>query len=680
MSSHCVARVVSMKTKPIVIALLLALAPFTVARASESEASGAKTLSPYFQVKNGGENHGDALPLKNTEVKVTIAGIIADVCVTQTYANAGGTPLEASYIFPGSTRAAVYGMQMTIGERVLKAQVQPRDTARHTYEQAKSEGKSTSLLEQQRPNVFQMNVANIMPGDTVKVELRYTELLLPEAGEYEFVYPTVVGPRYSNKPEAGAADSDQWIANPYLPKGEASPATFNISVDVLAGMPLQDLRCETHGVKPEFRDASHAFVTLDGSEAVTNNKDFILKFRLADSKIESGLLLSKSEQENFFLLTVQPPKRSATMAMPARDYIFVVDVSGSMNGFPLNTAKSLLKQLLATLKPNDSFNVLLFSGGSRLLGPSSLAATPENLARAVEIIEREKGGGGTELLPALQQALSTPNEQNAARSIVLVTDGYVDCETQAFDFIRKNLNRANLFAFGIGSSVNRFLIEGMARAGQGEPFIVTRPDQADAEVQKFREYISAPLLTHVAIDFGAFEAYDVEPVSIPDTLADRPTIVFGKWKGAAQGTITVRGQSGAGEYVQRFPIAASRPLEGTSALAYLWARSRIATLSDYAQLDRSDERVKAVTNLGMTYNLLTAYTSFVAVDDIVRNPGGNAQTVKQPLPLPAGVENSAVGTAIHTTPEPGTWALLTVLVIVFGARIYRSRKAKWARA
>ncbi len=667
-----------MKTKQTVIALVLALAPLTLISASESGAPNDKTLSPYFQVKGGGESSVDAMPLKATEVNVTIAGVIADVCVTQTYSNASGIPLEATYIFPGSIRAAVYGMQMTIGDRVLKAKVQPREEARRTYEQAKTEGKSASLLEQQRPNVFQMNVANIMPGDTIKVELRYSELLVPEGGEYEFVYPTVVGPRYSNQPEASAPETDKWISNPYLMKGEKSPSTLNISVDLVAGMPLQGLHCETHPVKPEFRDASHAIVKLEAADVPANDRDFILKYRLAESKIESGLLLTKGEKENFFLLTVQPPKRTAATVLPPRDYVFVLDVSGSMVGFPLDCAKGLIRQLLGTLKSEDTFNVILFSGSSRLLSPSSLPASRENLTRALELIDHVKGGGGTELLPALKQALELPNEREAARSIVVVTDGYVGCETQAFDLIRQNLHRANLFAFGIGSSVNRFLIEGMARAGQGEPSFVTRPDQAEKEVHKFREYISAPMLTHIKVDFGGFDVYDVEPVSFPDLLADRPTVIFGKWKGAAQGTITLRGKSGAGEYAQAFPLADSKPLESTNALAYLWARSRIASLADYNQLDREDERVKAVTNLGLTYNLLTAYTSFVAVDETVRNTSGNAQLVKQPLPLPAGVENSAVGAAIQTTPEPEEWMMIFVIAAIIAFRFYSARKRRCA--
>lgn len=668
-----------MKTKSNLTALLLALALVGQSSASESDNKADKTLSPYFQIK-GGESSTDVMPLKSTNVRASIAGVIADVVVTQTYSNAGGVPLEATYVFPGSTRSAVYGMQMKVGDHLLKAKVQPRQEARRIYEQAKTEGKSASLLEQHRPNVFQMNVANIMPGDTVEVELRYTELLVPESGEYAFVYPTVVGPRYSNQAEATAPETDKWIKNPYLVKGEKSPASFGIAVDIAAGMPLLDVRCETHEVKPQFADPSRATVALPPGDATANNRDFILRYRLADSKIESGLILSTGEKENFFLLTVQPPKRSAPVSLPPRDYIFVLDVSGSMHGFPIETAKQLIRQLFATLQPNDTFNVLLFSGGSSVLSSSELPATSDNLKRALGVIDHEQGRGGTELLPALQQALALPNPNEAARSVVVITDGYVDCEAKAFDLIRGNLNRANLFAFGIGSSVNRHLIEGMARAGSGEPFVVTKPEEAPSAVARFRDYVAAPLLTHVALDFGGFDVYDVEPISVPDLLADRPLVIFGKWKGDAVGTVSLRGKTGAGDYRAEFPAGNAHSLGESKALTYLWARTRIASLADFSVLTSADERVKEVTNLGLTYNLLTAYTSFVAVDDVVRNPGGNAQTVKQPLPLPAGVENSAVGTAIQTTPEPGTWALLSVVVVVLGARVYRSRRTKCVRA
>jgi Ca-activated chloride channel family protein len=498
------------------------------------------------------------------------------------------------------------------------------------------------------------------------VELRYTELLAPTAGEYQFVFPTVVGPRYSNQPETTAPATDQWVANPYLAKGEKSPSTFELTAEVTAGMPLHAVHCATHEVKPEFRDATHAIVRLGSGEAPGNDRDFILKYRLADAKIESGLLLSEGEKENFFLLTVQPPKRIAPSELPPREYIFIVDISGSMAGFPLDVSKKLMKELLGTLRPADSFNVLLFAGSNELLSPQSLPASRENLERAIRLIDSHEGAGGSELLPALQRGLALPRNENGARSIVVITDGYVDVEARAFDVIRAGLQRANVFTFGIGSSVNRFLLEGLARAGQGEVFVVTRPEEAEAEARKFREYISAPVLTQVSVDFGGFETYDLEPVSIADVLAERPVVLFGKWKGAAAGTITLRGKTGAGDYVQTFPVAEAAKLGSESALGYLWARSRIAMLADYNQLRPDDERVKEVTSLGLTYNLLTAYTSFVAVDDVVRDVGGSTELVKQPLPLPRGVENSAVGASISTTPEPSSWMLLVVLIVVLG--------------
>jgi Ca-activated chloride channel family protein len=222
----------------------------------------------------------------------------------------------------------------------------------------------------------------------------------------------------------------------------------------------------------------------------------------------------------------------------------------------------------------------------------------------------------------------------------------VAVEAQAFDLIRNNLGNANMFAFGIGSSVNRHLIEGMARVGMGEPFVITRPEQAPERAETFRKIIQTPVLIGISVDFGEFQVYDVEPPSIPDVLADRPVIMFGKWRGKPEGHIEVRGTSGKGPYTKRIPVAAAKPLETNLALRYLWARHRIALLSDYNRLSPQDERVKEVTTLGLTYNLLTAYTSFVAIDAQVRLVDGKPVTVKQPLPLPQGVSDLAVGNGI----------------------------------
>ena len=633
-----------MKLRKITLTIMIAALGLLVAKTvlAQKEAGADKSLSPYFFVKSD-DPETDRLPLKSTSAKVNISGVIADVIITQVYKNEGNKPLEAIYVFPASTRAAVYGMKMTIGERVITANVREREEARREYEQAKQDGKSASLLEQQRPNVFQMNVANILPRDVIKVELKYTELLVPTDAVYEFVYPTVVGPRYVDQPSEQTGSSENWTANPYLHEGESAPYTFDMKMDLAAGLPIQSISCETHKVDVRYKGSNFASIRLNSSEEFGGNRDFILKYRLAGGKIETGLLLSKGEKENFFLLMLQPPNRVKKDQIPPREYMFIVDVSGSMNGFPLNISKKLLKDLIGNLRPSDRFNVLLFAGGSTVMSEKSLPATQKNINHAINVIDRQRGGGGTRLLPALKKALSLQGTEDYSRSVVIVTDGYVSVEKEAFDLIRNNLGNANMFAFGIGSSVNRHLIEGMARVGMGEPFIITRPDEAGEKAAKFRKLIESPVLTGITVDFNKFKAYDIEPPSIPDVMAQRPVILFGKWRGRPQGNILVKGIAGDRTYRKKLNVADVKPLQTNSALRYLWARHRIALLSDYNRLSHQDERVKEVTSLGLTYNLLTQYTSFVAIDTQIRLKDGKAQTVKQPLPLPQGVSDYAVG-------------------------------------
>jgi Ca-activated chloride channel family protein len=628
-------------------ALVVVILGFSLTAAfSQSRESEDRTLSPYFFIKS--DDPGiDQLPLKSTSASVAISGVIADVQVTQVYKNEGKKPIEAIYVFPASSRAAVYGMKMTIGERVVEAKIKKRDEARREYEQARDEGKSASLLEQQRPNVFQMHVANIMPGDNIKVELKYTELLVPTDRVYEFVYPTVVGPRYSNQSAVTAPPSERWVANPYLHAGEAPPYTFDIKVAIAAGMPIRELSCSSHKVLAAYAGPFVANVTLDTSESQGGNRDYILRYRLDGDRVQSGLLLYEGEKENFFVLMMQPPKKVTKANIPGREYVFIVDVSGSMHGFPLEISKKLLKNLIGNLRPTDLFNVLLFSGGSSVMSEESLLASPENIQQAIHLIERQRGGGGTELLPAMKRALSLKKPENYARTIVIATDGYVTVEEEVFDLIRNNLGSANMFAFGIGSSVNRHIIEGMAHVGMGEPFVIVKPDEAEAKAARFRAMIASPVLTQVKVDFNGFAAYEVEPLAVPDVLAERPVIVFGKWSGSPRGTITLRGITGDGNYAETIDVGKITPLQSNSALRYLWARHRITILSDYNKLRTDDRRIKEVTDLGLTYNLLTAYTSFVAVDSEVRNTEGRPATITQPLPLPHGVSDYAVGSAMQ---------------------------------
>ncbi len=625
------------------IALMFAVFFFTccITYGQIGENENDRTLSPYFFVQSEGAET-DQMPLRSTSAEVNIAGIIADVKVTQEYKNDGKNAIEAIYVFPASTRAAVYKMTMTIGERTINAVIKERNQARQEYEEARQQGKSASLLEQQRPNVFQMNVANIMPGDLIKVELCYTELLIPENGVYEFVYPTVVGPRYSNKPEATASQSDKWVSNPYTKEGEKPLAKFDIRVNLNAGMPVNDVRCGTHETDITYAAKDRASIMLKPGNEYEGNRDFILQYRLKGDAIQQGLLLYKGKSENFFLAMVQPPKRIMPEQIPPREYVFIVDVSGSMNGFPLDISKSILRDLIGKLKPTDRFNVILFAGASNLMHAQSVVANQTNIKEAINFIDRQEGGGGTELLPALQKALSLKGTENYARTFVILTDGYVDIEKESFDLVRKNLGKANFFAFGIGSSVNRYLIEGLAHVGAGEPFIAENSEKAAIVAQQLRKYIESPVLTNILVQYNGFDVYDVEPLTIPDLFAERPLIIYGKWRGNATGSITIKGITGNKDYNQVLKVNASDISDKNAALTYLWARKRIQMLDDYSKAgDNGTE--KQVTALGLKYNLLTAYTSFIAIDSEVRNTTGQSTSVKQPLPLPEGVSNYAVG-------------------------------------
>ena len=711
------------------LAGLVLLSP--LARAQDGNDAPAKAESPYFFVQ-GAQPGVDALPLKSTDVQVNISGVIADVVVTQRYKNEGTVPIEAKYLFPGSTRAAVNGMNVRVGDRLITAQIREKRQAQVEYNAAKAEGKTAALLEQHRPNVFQMNVANILPGDDVQVELRYNELLVPTDGQYQFVYPTVVGPRYASShepprspaspgalpPEGAAATlgrpgggstaptettsglplahAQGFPAQPVLREGSASTSAFNLKVQLASPVGIQEIRSPSHAIDTQMdagSAAQRASVRLAGNSSrgvsASNNRDFILDYRLAGSAIQSGVLLHKGDKENFFLAMVQPPKAVPVAAIAPRDYIFVVDISGSMHGFPLETAKALMRQLLGHLRASDTFNVLLFSGSNRFLSPHSVPATAANVNAAIRTIDEMGGGGSTELLPALRRVYAEPKNPDVARTVVVVTDGYVTVESEAFALVRKHLNQANVFAFGIGGSVNRQLMEGLARAGMGEPFVITRPDEAKAQAERFRRLIESPVMTSVKARFEGLDVYDVEPQALPDVLADRPVVVFGKWRepvggSAAAPRLIVEGrapQGGAhGNFSQTVPIDTQAHTSGNAALRSLWARHRIAALSDEESLTGGDAQRPAITQLGLDYSLLTPYTSFIAVDKVVRNPGGQNATANQPCPLPEGVGNlavggdaSALGAAVGSTPEPQTWAAMLVVLAVLGACAARRR-------
>lgn len=604
-----------------------------------------KTEAPYFKMNNTDASIDD-LPLKSTDVKVDITSTIADVTIYQTYENKGTKTLEATYVFPMSAQAAVYNMEMRIGERLLVADIQEKGQAREAYEQAISEGKTASLLEQERPNVFQMSVGNILPGDVIIITLKYTEYVLPEEGIYSFVFPTVVGPRYNNPTNNAQAARSQFAATPYMKSEESTPAQFSLTASLSSSVPIADIQSKTHQL--EFTNTSSKFIEFDlkPGSAISNNRDFILEYSLRGKQIENGIQLYDHGDEKFFMAMVQPPKTIAPEEIPPREYIFLVDVSGSMNGFPIEVTKVLMRNLITNLKPDDRFNVVLFESSAKVLANESLTASEANINKAVQFFNQARGGGGTRMIHGLKTALNLPRHSEAlSRSVIVVTDGYVTVEKEAMDLIKSRLDEMNVFAFGIGSSVNRYLIEGLAKVGQGLPFIITNKKEAAPIADRFRKYIQTPVLSNISVDYKGLDVYDLNYEKFPDLLSERPLVITGKYRGDAKGQIVVKGYSGKRRITQKIKIDEAQLSDDHNAIRYLWAREKIGLLDDYDNYQNNDESAKAaVTSLGLKYNLMTAYTSFVAIEKIVRRVDDQeVVSVKQALPLPEGVSEYAVG-------------------------------------
>ncbi|MCB0815486.1 MAG: VWA domain-containing protein, partial [Flavobacteriales bacterium] len=407
-------------------------------------------------------------------------------------------------------------MQMRINERVIKAVVKEKEEAQAIFKEAVEAGKTASLLEQERPNVFRTSLGNIRPGDTVRVEFSYTEDIVPRNKEYAFVFPTIVGPRYGNLEHLAA---DPWIQNPYTEAampGQSGPSpSFALDLGLNAGLPVKQAACSSHpAVKLNYRDKASLDMHLDKATYEANKGDVIFRYRLAGEAIDGGVLLYEEGGEQFFMMTMQPPERPTVDQIPPRDYLFIVDVSGSMNGFPIEVSKELMHDLLSSLRPVDRFNVLLFASGFAKFHREMVPVSSDAIRLAIRFIDQQPGSGGTELMPALEEALAMIDDAGRSTTVVIATDGLVTVEKQAMDLIQERLGQANFFPFGIGSSTNRYLLEALAHVGHSEPLVATNADEARRVAQEFRTMIASPVLTDVKLAFEGMDVYDVIPKSV----------------------------------------------------------------------------------------------------------------------------------------------------------------------
>ena len=589
-----------------------------------------------------------ALPLRKTRFDTVVVGTVAETEVVQVFTNPFDEAIEAIYMFPLHEHAAVDDYWLTIGDRTIRGQMKTREDARATYEDAKREGRAAGLLEQERPNIFTQNVANIPPGESIEVSVHLVQPLEQSKGNYSLVLPTVVGPRFI--PGADAVPDASRVTAPILPDGAVTCAELEVSVAIETGMRARGLRSRFHDIDIR-REGDVAFIELDDeAERLVANRDFVLSWDLGQHQPQAAIVAQANSDQSggYFTLTVQPPVQVADEDALARELIFVVDNSGSMGGRPMDTAKGLMQAALAGMRPDDSFNVLRFSEAASGLAPAPLPANADNRAAGQAYVREMEGMGGTHMLSGIEAALGMDHDDQRMRLVMFLTDGFIGNEHEIFEVIERDIGDARLFALGVGGSTNRFLLDGMARVGRG---YVSYPDyeqDIDAAVAEFYERIETPVLSDIEIDWQGLAVAEVLPGKIPDLFAGQPLTVFGKYEGQPSGEIVVRARGASGKLVElpvRFEMATAEDFEGVSSV---WARSKIDELLSYPMRSSNrsidDDLEQAVVDLALQYRVMTEYTSFVAVDEQrIVNPDGTVRTVVQPLPVPEGTSAANFG-------------------------------------
>lgn len=604
------------------------------------------------------------LPLKAMDVRGRLDGLLAQVTVRQTFVNVLEEPLEATYIFPLPDRAAVTGFRMEVAGRVVEGVLEERAQARRDYHEAIAAGHRASIAEEERPGVFTMRVGNLPPREQATVELTLAGPLPFADGEVTFRFPLVVAPRYIPGtplpgPSVGdgvAVDTDavpdaSRISPPVLLPGFPNPVRLSLAVEVHESLvEVGAIRSSLHAVVEEDKGAGYRRISIQPGERL--NRDVILRYRLGSGSVGTALSVhpdAGGANGGTFALTLVPPSASASSPQRPRDIVFVLDRSGSMEGWKMVAARRALARLVDTLAEADCFHVLAFD--DRIERPagfpasSLVAASDRQRFRAVEFLATIDARGGTELAEPLDRAVTLLGHDDPARDriLVLVTDGQVGNEDQILKALAPRVRGVRIFALGIDRAVNEAFLRRLAGLGDGSCDVVESEDRLDEVMDAAHRRIGSPVLTGLGLEpleLGAerlpLVPDSLVPERIPDLFPAAPMLVLGRYRGTFPDEVTVRGRDTAGEAWSRSVPASVRD---NPAIASVWARGQVRKLEDryVAGQGNLNELEKAIVATSLEFGVLCRFTAFVAVDraDVV-NPGGQVHRITQPVELPDG--------------------------------------------
>lgn len=664
---------------------LLTFAAIFAGWASAQSADGALTPSRVGEgcllYRSPLSGRYETVPLAHTDVALDVRGLVASATVTQQYVNNTNEPIEAVYVFPLPHDAAVYDMEIRIGNRVIRSVIKEREEAKRTYEAAKSEGKRAALVEEERPNIFTATVANLMPADHVDVRLRYVEALRWEESKLRLVFPMVVGPRYITGTQAVGHEGTGWAADsdavpdasritPPVRNPETRPGhDISLSVDLDPGFEFASIKSVSHGITVKRLADGRQHVEL-ASGATVPNKDFVLEVQQAESaQPRTALFLSpeKDSGDTYFLLTAFPPTVQPTKRVPL-EMFYLIDISGSMSGTSIQQAREALLQALDRLTPADRFGIVAFNHSYYEFAAQPLTATSENVAAARSYVQGLEAGGGTEMLPALLHAMQKPETAGYLRHIVLLTDGDLGNEEQIFAALRHDLGGARLYTVAIGSAPNFFLATKMAQFGRGSFTHIADISEIRERMGKLLETIESPVLTDVRLSFDGVELAEVYPQRLPDLFLGQPLLVFGRISQGRKGTVRLTARANDQPFETSIPFDASTA-SFHPGITTLWARQRVEELMDRWREADEDARASIRTSLiahAIRYHLVTRFTSLLAVEEVVANAGGESRTVPVPTELPAGMELEKVFGAPATGTADAFLEMLGVILLLLG--------------
>ena len=604
------------------------------------------TQGALYAVSKKGAELGEC-PLKNTKVTADISGFITRVKVVQEFENNFSEPIEAVYTFPLSQNSAVDDMTMRIGERIIRGRILKKEEARKVYESAKSKGNTASLLDQERPNIFTQSVANISPGEKIQIEISYVETLKFDDGSYEFVFPMTVAPRYI---PASVDEEDAKKISPPSVSETRDGHDISVEVNLNAGVPVEQIRSNSHEIDSLNLSPNSAKISLKSGTTIPN-KDFVLRYDVIGKRLEDAILTNYSDKNGgFFSLILSPPERLSAEDVTPKEIVFVLDTSGSMSGFPIEKAKESMKLALDNLYPDDTFNLITFAGDTHVLFEKPVPATRANMDRAQEFLASRTGGGGTEMMTAIKTALEPSDAQeDHIRIVCFMTDGVVGNDFEIISEVQKHPN-ARVFSFGIGDSVNRFLLDQIAKQGRGEAEYVSLEDDGSRAARRFYERIRTPYLTDISIEWNGLPVNEIYPRRIPDLFGAKPVVVSGRYGKAANGTIKLKGKIGGQNFEREIAVDLPATESAGDVMATLWARTKIDDLMSQnwdftTEQTRETPRLKnEIVKLGLDYRLLTQFTSFVAVEEKIVKQNGKTKTVRVPAYVPAEfLEGDGVG-------------------------------------